>query len=61
MAKAPSVGQMSAEMREKGRQAFLKPSKVKDVLYHGSLNDIPEFKPGQGPARPGRVPDAAPR
>jgi hypothetical protein len=46
MAKAPSVGQMSAEMREKGRQAFLKPSKVKDVLYHGSLNDIPEFKPG---------------
>jgi len=41
-----SVGQMSAEMREKGRQAFLEPSKVKDVLYHGSLNDINEFKPG---------------
>jgi hypothetical protein len=41
-----SVGQMSAEMREKGRQAFLEPSKIKDVLYHGSLNDINEFKPG---------------
>ena len=46
LAAGKSVGQMSAEMREKGRQAFLKPSEVKDVLYHGSLNDINEFKPG---------------
>ena len=50
MAKAPSTEQMSAEMREKGRQAFLKPSEVKQRMYHGTGQDIRQFKPKQAGA-----------
>ena len=42
-----SVEQMSAEMREKGRQKFLAPSAVKQVMYHGTAQDIKKFRPKQ--------------
>lgn len=35
-----SVEHMSAEMREKGKQKFLEPSAVKDVLYHGMPHEM---------------------
>ena len=50
MAKAPSIEQMSAELREKGRQAFLEPSAVKQRMYHGTGQDIRQFKPKQAGA-----------
>jgi hypothetical protein len=45
--KGGSVEQMSAEMREKGKQKFLAPSAVKQVMYHGTAQDIKEFRPKQ--------------
>ena len=42
-----SVEHMSAELREKGKQKFLAPSAVKDVMYHGTAQDIKEFRPKQ--------------
>jgi len=50
MAKVPSTEQMSAELREKGRQAFLEPSEVKQRMYHGTGQDIRQFKPKQAGA-----------
>jgi len=39
---------MEAELREKGKQKFLEPSKVKERLYHGtSKADLTEFKTGK--------------
>ena len=58
MAKAPSTEQMSAEMREKGRQAFLEPSEVKQRLYHGTTKDIAQFDPTQAGSKTGN-PNAA--
>ena len=37
---------MPNELREKGRQKFLKPSKEKRVMYHGTTGDFNEFHPG---------------
>jgi hypothetical protein len=34
---------LEAELREKGKQKFLEPSKVKERLYHGTGKDITEF------------------
>ena len=50
LAAGKSVGQMSAELREKGRQAFLEPSEVKQRMYHGTGQDIRQFKPKQAGA-----------
>jgi len=44
MKKQPSIKQMSAELREKGRKAFLEPSVEKGVMYHGTNKDIKSFK-----------------
>ena len=38
---------LEAEMREKGKQKFLEPSKVKERLYHATPKDFKEFQ-GEG-------------
>ena len=35
---------MKHELREKNKAAYLKDSKVKRVLYHGTANNIKQFK-----------------
>lgn len=45
--KGGSVEQMSAELREKGKQKFLEQSAVKDVMYHGTNKDITSFDPAK--------------
>ena len=58
LAAGKSVGQMSAELREKGRQAFLEPSAVKQRVYHGTGGDYSTLDPGKagtsGLARTGK-------
>jgi hypothetical protein len=44
MDKKPTIEEMSAELRAKGKAAFLKPSKVKKVMYHGTNKDFNEFQ-----------------
>lgn len=44
MDKKPTIEEMSAELRAKGKKQFLKPSKVKQRMYHGTNQDFNEFK-----------------
>jgi len=38
---------LEAELRAKGKEKFLEPSKVKQRLYHGTSKDITEFNPSK--------------
>jgi hypothetical protein len=46
MKKKPSTKQMRQELRQKGLDAFLKDSKIKERLYHATPANFKEFKPG---------------
>jgi hypothetical protein len=42
--KKPTIDQMTAELRAKGKDKFLKGSKVKHRVYHGTASDFNTFK-----------------
>ena len=41
--KKPTIDQMTAELRAKGKAKFLEPSKVKQRLYHGTNKNIKQY------------------